>query len=98
MPAAVKEAEYLRAVSENLDLSVGRQNQADVAAAQRRTVVRFIAPRAGHWKFEVGERPRPLRDVHQLNHQACAIHQRYRAQSIADSMKASNRRQLARIG
>src|ERR1700692_1522866 len=98
MPAPVKEAEHLRAVRENLNLSVRRQNQADVAPAQRRAVMCFVAPRAWHWKFELGERPRPLRDVHQLNHQACAIYQCYRAQSIADSMKASNRCQLARIG
>src|ERR1700688_611631 len=98
MPASVKEAEHLGAVRENLDLSVRRQNQADVATAQRRAVMRLIAPRAWHWEFEIGERPRPLRDVHQLNHKTRAIHQCYRAQSIADSMKASNRRQLARIG
>src|SRR6202166_3295307 len=98
MPAPVKEAEHLRAIRENLDLSVRRQNQADMATAQRRAVMCLIAPRAWHWKFEFGERPRPLRDVHQLNHKTRAIHQCYRAQSIADSMKASNRRQLARIG
>src|SRR5258706_12658495 len=98
MPAAVKEAEHLCAVSENLDLSVRRKNQADVAAAQRRSVMRLIAPRAWHWKFEIGERPRPLRNVHQLHHQTCAIHQCQRAQSIANSMKTSNRRQFARIG
>src|SRR6202035_4989615 len=38
MPAPVKEAEHLRAVREYLDLSVRRQNQADVASAQRRGV------------------------------------------------------------
>src|SRR6202140_1593884 len=90
MPAPVKEAEHLRAVRENLDLSVRGQNQADVATAQRRAVMCLIAPRAWDWKFEIGERPRPLRDVHQLDHQTGAIHQCYRAQSIADSMKASN--------
>src|SRR6202035_1704431 len=98
MPAPVKEAEHLRAVREYLDLSVRRQNEADVASAQRRAIVRLVAPRAWHRKLEFGERPRPLRDVHQLDHQTRAIHECYRAQSIADSMKASNRRQLARIG
>src|SRR5271154_25260 len=98
MPAPVKEAEHLRAVRENLNLSVRRQNQADVATAQRRAVMSLVAPCGWHWKFEFGERPSPFRDVHQLNHKTRAIHQCYRAQSIADSMKASNRRQLARIG
>ncbi len=99
MPASVKEAEYLRAVGENLDLSVRRQNQADVAtSAQGRAVMRLIAPRAWHREFEFGEGPCPLRDVHQFDHQTRAIHQGYRAQSIADSMKASNRRQVAGIG
>src|ERR1700726_275036 len=98
MPAPVKEAEPLRSGPENLDLSVRRQNQADVATAQRRAVMCLIAPCAWHWEFEFGERPRPLCDVHQLNHQACAVYQCYRAQSIADSMKASNRCQLARTG
>src|ERR1700681_4048134 len=98
MPAPVKEIEHLRAVRENLDLSVRRQNQADVATAQSRAVMCLIALRAWHRKFKFGERPRPLRDVHQFNHKTRAIHQCYRAQSIADSMKASNRRQLARIG
>src|ERR1700680_1176448 len=54
MPAPVKEAEHLRAVRENLNLSVRRQNQADVAPAQRRAVMCFVAPRAWHWKFELG--------------------------------------------
>src|ERR1700733_1943638 len=92
MPAPVKEAKYLRAVRENLDLSVRRQNQADVASTQRRAIMCLVAPRGWNWKFEFGERPRPLRDVYQLNHQARAIYQCYRAQPITDSMKTSNRR------
>src|ERR1700692_2188578 len=60
MPAPVKEAEYLRTVRENFDLSVGRQNHADVASAQRRAIMCFVAPRAWYWKFEIGKRSRPL--------------------------------------
>src|ERR1700689_1006403 len=77
MPAPVKEAEHLRAVSKNLDLSIRRQNQADVASAQCRAVMCLVATRAGHWKLEFGERLRPLRNVHQLHHQTRAIHQGY---------------------
>ena len=64
MPAPVKEAEHLRTVRKNLDLSVRRQNQADVASAQRRSIMCLVAPRGWHWKFEFDERSRPLRDVH----------------------------------
>src|SRR5580692_2747120 len=56
MPAPVKEAEHLRAVCENLDLSVRSQYQADVAPAQRRAIMRLVAPGAGHGKRQFGER------------------------------------------
>ena len=51
MSAPVKETEHLGAIREDLDLSVGRQNHADVASAQRCAIVCFVAPRAWHWKF-----------------------------------------------
>src|ERR1700676_3608137 len=43
MPAAVKKAEHLRTVRANLDLTVRRQNQADVSTSQSRSLARLIA-------------------------------------------------------
>src|ERR1700730_14022030 len=47
VPAAFEETKNLRTVRKNLDLSIRRQNQAHMATAQSRAVMRLVATRAG---------------------------------------------------
>ena len=89
-PSAIQEVENLNAIGEDLHLSVGSKNHANMSAAHGRPRVRFIPCRWWHGKIDVGERACPFLDIHDFCPKSILIHQCECLQPVTETIEAAN--------
>ena len=82
--------ENLNAVSEDLHLSVGSKNHANMSAAQGRLRVRLIPRRWWDGKISVGERASPFLDIDDFCEESILVYQRECLQPITETIETAN--------
>ena len=96
-PFAVEKAEDGHAIGENFDLAVGRQDEADMSAAQSGAAVVAVACRGRHRQRHVAIGLGPFVHVDQFRQQAVAANQGESLQAIAQTMETADGGQLVGI-
>jgi len=89
-PHAVEEVEHLDTAGERLDLAVRGEDQAQVAAPEGRARVRRVRRRRRDGQRLIGERPRPVVHVDDVDEHAPLLDQRDGLQTVGQAAEAAD--------